>query len=145
MRKIRPIRIGLPHTLREASAIDDKGEKLFTIPKILVFQSKTIIDIIGHGIRNIVETIELESKVYGYIVSIYGDQAYMLNQCIQQIQYDNKEISIVGYLNNRIEGRLTRVSVAASSFINDQKGPHTGWIKIIGNDYKLSNVQDKIK
>lgn len=145
MSKIRPIRIRLPHTLSEVSAIDGRGVKLFTVPKIVVFTSKVTADILGYGIRNVTDTITVETKVRGYIASIYGDQAYELDRCVQQILNDNKEINIVGYLNNRMQGQLIGVSIEASSFIDDEKGPHTGWIKVIADDYTLSRIKDKIK
>ena len=133
------------HTLREAHAIDDTGGKLFVIPKIIIFQSKPTVDIITHGVGETTDTVNYKSKVCGYIASVYGDPVNEIRSRIEQIQHDNKEVNIVGYFNNRFKGRLVGISFDAYSFIDDENGPHTGWIKVIALDYRLEPIKDSTK
>jgi len=141
MNRISINKSGLPITLFEALATNDKGEKLFVVPKILVFVQKENIGIGNIGSRQS-KTVDVESQVSGYI-PLVGDQAYELYRCVQKL---HKEINIVGNLKNKSRGNLTGVLIDSSRILNDENGrPHTGWIKIIAKSYKVDLVKDKTK
>lgn len=133
MNRIRINKSGLPITLFEALATNDKGEKLFVVPKILVFCSKENIGIGNIGSRNS-RTVNFESQVSGYIPSIYGDQAYELDRCVQNL---HKEINIVGNLKNKSRGNLTGVLIDSYRFLDDENGPHTSWIRVVAKSYRV--------
>lgn len=144
MNRLRSSTSGLPITLMEAAANDDRGEKLFVVPKILVIQSKEIIGIGTIGSRNS-KTVNFESQVSGYIPSVYGEQAYELERCFQRLRIDCKEINIVGNLKNKSCGNLTGVSIDQYSFLDDENGPHTGWIKVVAKGYRVEPGKNKTK
>ncbi len=136
MNRIIASKSGLPITLMEAIAIDDGGNKLFAVPKIFVFRSKEKV-VIGTIGSHDVKTFNIDSQVQGYIPSVYGDQAYELDRCVQKL---HKEINIIGNLKNKFCGNLTGVLIDSYRFLNDEKCPHTGWIKIIAKSYKVEPV-----
>lgn len=144
MNRIIASKSGLPMTLMKAIATDDKGNKLFAVPKIFVFRSKEKVVIGTIGSRN-VKTFGFDSQVQGYIPSVYGMEAPELDLCVGQLIKASKEIDIVGYLKNRARGLLKGVLIGSSSYLNDENGPHTGWIKIIVKSYEVEPVKDKTK
>ncbi len=144
MNRIIASKGGLPITLMKAIATDDRGNELFAVPKILVFLSKETVDIGTIGSRD-VKTLNIDSQVHGYIPSVYSKHAPELDLCIGQIKRDCMEIDIKGYLKNNARGQLKRARIVFSSYLNDKNGPHTGWIKVIANEYQTEIIKDKTK
>lgn len=144
MNRIRSSKTGLPITLTKTLAFDDRGNELFAVPKILVFLSKETVDIGSIGSRN-VKTFNGNSQVQGYIPSVYGIEAPKLDLYVGQLIKARKEINIVGYLKRRARGQLKGVLIGSSSYLNDENGPHTGWIKINVTSYKVEPVKDITK
>lgn len=145
MSKIKLSKNRLPRILRETCATEENGNKLFSVPTILVFRSEKFVNLYRYGTLTVADTVNIESNIRGYIPPVYGDKAYELDRVVQQLLINPKEINIAGYFNNRVKGRLMGVSVASSSFIDDENGPHTSWIKVIAKSYKVEPVKDKVK
>ncbi len=129
---------GFPIILMEAKAVDDRGRDLFAVPKILVFHSKETVNIGIIGSRYLRKEINFE-QVQGYIPSVYGEQALRLNYCVHRFKH--KELKIVGYLKNRAVGQLIGVLIDSSLLLNDENGPHTGWIKVVARAYRVEPVK----
>lgn len=144
MNRIKISKSSLPITLIEASVTNEEEEKLFVIPKILIFRSEKTISIGNIGSRNS-KTVNVESNVGGYIPSVYGIKAPELHLCVQQLLINRKEINIAGYLKNGARGQLKGVLIESLSYLNDENGPHTGWIKVVAKGYKVEPVKDKNK
>jgi len=144
MRKEKTRSIGFPITLMKVLAIDENGKELFAVPKILVFRSKETMDIGTIGSRD-VKNFNFESQVNCYIPSVYGKYAPELDFCVGQIIRGRMEIDIKGDIKNNARGQLKRAKIYNSPYLNDDNGPHTGWIKIIAKEFIIEHVNDKTK